>query len=71
MSAYSRPDDILARAVAALREMPVPAGPSRRTVGRNLAVLRAAEICPEATRSHGSGCAPEGVTETPGSPEKR
>jgi outer membrane lipoprotein-sorting protein len=42
MSAPHDPDDLLARAAAALRNMPVPDGPSEVTVERTLAALRAA-----------------------------
>jgi outer membrane lipoprotein-sorting protein len=41
------PDDLLARATAALRDTPVPDGPSEATVERTLAALRAAADRPQ------------------------
>jgi hypothetical protein len=71
MSAYSKSDDILARAVAEFRKTPIPLGPSRGTMGRTLAALRAVGIGPQALHSHGNACVPEDFANTPGSSEKR
>jgi outer membrane lipoprotein-sorting protein len=43
------PDDLLARAEAALRDAPVPDGPSEATVERTLAALHAAAEAPQVT----------------------
>ncbi|HEY2157439.1 MAG TPA: DUF2092 domain-containing protein [Isosphaeraceae bacterium] len=47
MSANITPDDRLARAEAALRDVPIPDGPSEESLARALAVARAAEGRPD------------------------